>query len=221
MPTRLPTSSGRVLHLGRAPRHPRPCIRVLACRSTAGPTQDSVAEPLLPHFLQFYEADENLSPPLKLEACARIQVWHRRLRSCRAASGCCQMQQKCSGAQMPSQATAMHQLAAAQSLRGSARAALQGEGVRLVEPLQHLLMAVRRVLCAAGSDAAAADDEGGATAALRLRFAALRRRLAEGCLEDFQMDASVGERHGRRPWVLGRCIAGGRIRCPQLQQTAA
>ncbi len=31
-------------------------------------------EPLLPHFLQFYEQDEQVSPPLKLEACARIQV---------------------------------------------------------------------------------------------------------------------------------------------------
>jgi len=36
--------------------------------------QDSVVEPLLPHFLQFYEADEKLTPPIKLEACARIQV---------------------------------------------------------------------------------------------------------------------------------------------------
>ncbi|KAL4443971.1 hypothetical protein ABPG75_011708 [Micractinium tetrahymenae] len=101
--------------------------------------QDSVVEPLLPHFLQFYEQDENLSPPLKLEACARIQ----------------------------------------------------GEGVRLVEPLQHLLVGVRRVLCAAGAGARGDEDEGGATAALRSRFAVLRRRLAEGCLEDFQMDATV------------------------------
>lgn len=31
-------------------------------------------EPLLPHFLQFYEQDEQMSPPVKLEACARIQV---------------------------------------------------------------------------------------------------------------------------------------------------
>lgn len=31
-------------------------------------------EPLLPHFLQFYEQDEQMSPPLKLEACARLQV---------------------------------------------------------------------------------------------------------------------------------------------------
>ena len=38
------------------------------------PPQDSVVEPLLPHFLQFYEQDEQMSPPLKLEACARIQV---------------------------------------------------------------------------------------------------------------------------------------------------
>ena len=31
-------------------------------------------EPLLPHFLQFYEADENATPPLKFEKCVRLQV---------------------------------------------------------------------------------------------------------------------------------------------------
>lgn len=35
-------------------------------------------EPLLPHFLQFYEDDEQLTPPLKLEAVARAQVGARR-----------------------------------------------------------------------------------------------------------------------------------------------
>lgn len=38
------------------------------------PLQDSVVEPLLPHFLQFYEQDEQLTPPLKLELCARVQA---------------------------------------------------------------------------------------------------------------------------------------------------
>ena len=31
-------------------------------------------EPLLPHFCAFYEMDERLTPPLKLEACAKLQV---------------------------------------------------------------------------------------------------------------------------------------------------
>lgn len=51
-------------------------------------------EPLLPHFNHFYEQDEQLTPPLKLELCAR----------------------------------------------------LQGETVRVVEPLQHMLAGLRRVL---------------------------------------------------------------------------
>ena len=36
--------------------------------------QECVVEPLLPHFLQFYEADERATPPLKFEKCARLQV---------------------------------------------------------------------------------------------------------------------------------------------------
>lgn len=96
-------------------------------------------EPLLPHFHAFYEEDEQLSPPLKLEACARAQ----------------------------------------------------GEGARLVEPLPHLLAAVRSALLAGGGSCGG-DDADGAAAALRLRFAALRRRLADSTLEDFHLDASQG-----------------------------
>lgn len=155
-----------------------------------------MAGPLLPHFLQFYEADENLSPPLKLEACARIQVCRPR----RAAAAGCRQQRGSSGCKpavcngRSSGRLDMAGPALKQPADGKRPClSLQGEGVRLVEPLQHLLAGVRRVLCAAGAGGAAADDEGGATAALRSRFAALRRRLAEGCLEDFQMDGSVGE----------------------------
>ena len=36
--------------------------------------RECLVEPLLPHFLQFYEADEALTPPLKMEACVRLQV---------------------------------------------------------------------------------------------------------------------------------------------------
>ena len=39
--------------------------------------QECVVEPLLPHFLHFYEADENATPPLKFEKCARLQVGFR------------------------------------------------------------------------------------------------------------------------------------------------
>lgn len=122
--------------------------------------------------------------------------------------------------------------------------------MRVIEPLQHLLAGVRRVLCASASGhcaagspgkghidagtfnllgteemgggagaavvgllglpclfcggrrqlshaflppSAAADDDSSATAALRERFASLRRRLAEANLEDFQIDGSCGE----------------------------
>lgn len=35
---------------------------------------ESLVEPLLPHFAQYYEANEALRPALKLEGCARMQV---------------------------------------------------------------------------------------------------------------------------------------------------
>lgn len=63
-------------------------------------------EPLLPHFCQFYEVDEQLTPPLKLEACARLQVhvlalWVRRwwvgAGVAHAADGCAACKPEASG----------------------------------------------------------------------------------------------------------------------------
>ncbi|GAB4818334.1 hypothetical protein N2152v2_005380 [Parachlorella kessleri] len=117
--------------------------------------QECIVEPLLPHFCQFYETNEQLTPPLKLEACAR----------------------------------------------------LQGETVRVVEPLQHLLAALRRVLRISadlpagateagnfnfGTDLSDLDEDAGAAAqALQKRFQALRHRLVNCTLEDFSFDGST------------------------------
>lgn len=34
----------------------------------------ALVEIILPHFIKYFEVNENLSPPLKLEACAALQV---------------------------------------------------------------------------------------------------------------------------------------------------
>ena len=57
-----------------APPLPHLSLALLPTNHVDPPVQDSVVEPLLPHFLQFYEADEQLTPPLKLEACVRVQA---------------------------------------------------------------------------------------------------------------------------------------------------
>jgi Fanconi anemia group I protein len=130
--------------------------------------REAAAEPLLPHLSAFCERDAALSPPLKLEPCARQQPDGR---------------------------------------------------ARLVEPLQHLLVAVRRLLRHApaapplraqrgGSDDDDDDDEsdgdapgktqgegevegGEATQALRRLFASLRARVGACPLEDFGFDQST------------------------------
>lgn len=79
--------------LEQSPQHAQTCYCCVH-NCTASCPQDSVVEPLLPHFLQFYEADENLSPPLKLEACARIQVG--RPRAC-CGDGPCRQQAEANG----------------------------------------------------------------------------------------------------------------------------
>jgi hypothetical protein len=86
---------------------------------------------------------------------------------------------------------------------------LQGDGARLLEPLQHLLAGVRRVLRGTAGTAGAGQQAGNpgdggdgwdggsacATAALRSRFGALRRRLADARLEHFHFDLQTGALH--------------------------
>ncbi|KAL4855268.1 Fanconi anemia group I protein [Chlorella vulgaris] len=81
---------------------------------------------------------------------------------------------------------------------------VQGECVRVTEPLPHLLAATRRLLCAAGAGQQAAggggaalttavgdDGEESATCMLRKCFVSLRSRLAQSTLEDFSIDAGT------------------------------
>ena len=191
--------------LGQQPEVRRALYCGLPVLLAADPTaQEVVVEPLLPHFCRYYELDEQLSPPLKLEECAKLQARGGGVAARRGTAACRQRGLKptaCARARLPR---------------------CQGDNVRVVEPLQHLLGCLRSMLAVApanndgsgarpgalpaavvvwpvGLDAAAAlctragpaDDGGEATRALRMRFASLRKRMVDSTLESFNFDRST------------------------------
>ncbi|KAK3244054.1 hypothetical protein CYMTET_46321, partial [Cymbomonas tetramitiformis] len=113
---------------------------------------DAVFQLLLPHVRRFYEADEGLAAPLKLEACALMNN--------------------------------------------------DTTTVRLVEPLQHLLQCVNRLLLlqpavldgsafSAGTGSLhGSGGSRGAAGVLKEHLASLQRRILKCELEDFELDQS-------------------------------
>ena len=156
-------------------------------------------EPLLPHFCQYYEMDEQLVPPIKLEACAKLQVaatasaahpafserWARGGRSLKATSCLARAGGPRAGGGAPAAPAGL--CAAAAGCGAAARCFWATPACKAAATASHAAECCARCSAEELEDGSAK----GASEALRKCFAALRTRLVDCPLEGFQFDRST------------------------------